>query len=108
MRETIGLRNEELRAPFNIRGPIPFLFGLQVGSDLFLCGSFAFGRGFGLWSCCQHLTVIGVGLLPKLPGIAKGVDLDALPPGNFIAGLMKLAMMTPTERNGELVADFDS
>ena len=52
--------------------------------------SFALDRDFGLWSRRQHLTLIGMRLLPKLPGKAKGVDLEAFPPGNFIAGLMEL------------------
>ena len=30
------------------------------------------------------------------------------PPGDFIAGLMELAVMAPAERYGEFVADFDS
>jgi hypothetical protein len=47
-------------------------------------------------------------LLPKLPGKAKGVDLEAFPPRSFIAGLMKRAVMTSAERDSELVADFYS
>ena len=33
-------------------------------------------------------------LLPKLLGNVPGVDLESLPPGDFIAGLMELAVMT--------------
>ena len=47
-------------------------------------------------------------LLPKLSGNAKGVDLEFFPPSSFIAGLMELAVMASAERDGELVADFDS
>jgi hypothetical protein len=47
-------------------------------------------------------------LLPKLPGKAKGVDLEAFPPRSFVAGLMERAVVAPAERHGELVADFDS
>ena len=44
---------------------------------------------------------------PKAAGQGKGIDLEAFPPGNFIAGLMELPVMAPAERDGELVADFN-
>ena len=49
-----------------------------------------------------------VGLLPKPFGDFKCVDLEILPPGHLIAGLMQLAMMAAAERHGELVADFEA
>ena len=47
-------------------------------------------------------------LLPKLLGNWQGIDLQIFPPGQFIAGLMKLPMMTAAERHGEFVADFET
>ena len=47
-------------------------------------------------------------LLPKTSRDLERIDLQILPPGNLIAGLMKLPMMTATERNGELVTDLES
>ncbi len=47
-----------------------------------------------------------MGLLPKSFGDVECFDLEALPPGHLIAGLMQLPVMTAAERNGELVADF--
>ena len=38
----------------------------------------------------------------------QGVDVEALPPGNLIAGLMQLPMMAAAERYGELIADFEA
>ena len=47
-------------------------------------------------------------LLPKPLGDFEGIYLQILPPGHFIAGLMKLPMMTAAERHGELIADFET
>ena len=55
---------------------------------------------------CFRLSVIGTRLFPKLPSERQGIDVERFPPGNLIAGLMKLPVMTATERDGELVADF--
>jgi hypothetical protein len=49
-----------------------------------------------------------VAFLPKPLGNWQGVDVEALPPGHFIAGLMQLPMMTAAERNSEFVADFET
>jgi len=38
----------------------------------------------------------------------KYIDVERLPPGNFVAGLMKLSMMPTAEWNGEFIADFDA
>ena len=46
--------------------------------------------------------------LPKSLGNWQGVDVEALPPGHFIASLMQLTMMTAAERNSEFVADFET
>ena len=45
-------------------------------------------------------------LLPKIPSDRQGVDLQVLPPGYFIAGLMQLPVMVATKGHGELVAHF--
>ena len=45
-------------------------------------------------------------LLPVLQSARKRVDFYFLPPADFIAALMELAMMTTAERNGEFIADF--
>jgi hypothetical protein len=45
---------------------------------------------------------------PKTLGNLHCVDFQILPPGNLVAGLMQLPMMTAAERNSELVADFET
>jgi hypothetical protein len=45
-------------------------------------------------------------LLPKIPSDRQGVDLEVLPPCDFIAGLLQLPVMVATKGNGELVAHF--
>jgi hypothetical protein len=47
-------------------------------------------------------------LLPKPLGNWQGIDVEALPPGHLIARLMQLPMMTAAERDGELIADFET
>ena len=46
--------------------------------------------------------------LPQALGNLQGIDFQTLPPSHLIAGLMQLPIMTATERNGELVADFET
>ena len=50
---------------------------------------------------------VRVCLFPQLPCEGEGVDIEGLPPGNFVTGLVELPMMSTTDRDGELVADFD-
>jgi hypothetical protein len=45
-------------------------------------------------------------LLPELSGDFQSIDFLTFPPGDFVAGLVQLAMMTAAERYGELVADL--
>ena len=52
---------------------------------------------------CLHLA-----LLPKSLGNLQRIDVQVLPPGHLIAGLMQLPMMAAAERNSELVADFEA
>ena len=47
-------------------------------------------------------------LLPQVLGDRQCVDLDALPPGNFVARLMQLPVMAAAQRYGELVADLQA
>ena len=47
-------------------------------------------------------------LLPQSLGDRERVDIERLPPDHLIAGLMQLPMMTAAERDGELVADFET
>ena len=47
-------------------------------------------------------------LCPKLPGNFQRFDVEVLPPGDFIANLVQLSVMAATERDGELVADFQA
>jgi hypothetical protein len=54
------------------------------------------------------LFFIRVRLFPELPGIAKCVNLESLPPCNFIVCLMELPVMASAKRDGKLVADFDA
>ena len=63
----------------------------------------------GFDTCCCRLTLsfIGMGLFPKLPSKRERIDVQILPPGDFISGLMHLPMMAAAEWHGELVADFN-
>ena len=47
-------------------------------------------------------------LFPKSLGDRQRIDIEILPPDHLIAGLMQLPMMTAAERDGELVADFET
>ena len=47
-------------------------------------------------------------LLPQSLGDRQGIDFEIPPPSHFIAGLMKLPMMTAAERHGELIADLET
>ena len=47
-------------------------------------------------------------LLPKRLGDSQGIDFEILPPGHLIASLMQLPVMAAAERDGELVADFET
>ena len=46
--------------------------------------------------------------LPKPLGDRKRVDIQVMPPGYFIAGLVQLTMMVAAEGYGELIADFQA
>jgi hypothetical protein len=63
------------------------------------------GISIGMDICRRRFWVR---LFPKPIGSLQGVDVEALPPGHFIAGLMQLPMMTATQRHGEFVADFET
>ena len=45
---------------------------------------------------------------PKLLGDLKHVDIQVMPPGYFVAGLVQLTMMAAAERYRELIADFEA
>ena len=45
-------------------------------------------------------------LVPKRLGDLQRLDVEILPPGEFVAGLVQLPMMTAAKGHGELVADF--
>ena len=47
-------------------------------------------------------------LFPKSFCNLKGVYLQALPPCNFVTGLMQLPMMAAAERYRKLVTDFEA
>jgi len=47
-------------------------------------------------------------LFPKPLGDLQRLDVEILPPGDFIAGLMQLPMMTTAEWDSELVTDFET
>ena len=49
-----------------------------------------------------------VRLLPMPFSNLQRINFKTLPPSHFIPGLMQLPMMTAAERNGELVADFET
>ena len=45
---------------------------------------------------------------PKLLGDLKRVDIQVMPPGYFVAGLVQLTIMAAAERNCELIADLEA
>jgi hypothetical protein len=50
--------------------------------------------------------VFGISLIPKPLGDSERVDIDILPPGDFITGLMQLSVMAAAERYGEFISHF--
>jgi hypothetical protein len=44
--------------------------------------------------------------VPKAERDRQGIDTDRRPPGGLIAVAMEFAVMKPTDRDRELVADF--
>ena len=46
------------------------------------------------------------GLYPKFSRDVDGIDAHVVPPGGFVAAMVKLAMMDAAERHGEFVTDF--
>jgi hypothetical protein len=44
--------------------------------------------------------------VPERFCVFKCVDIQVIPSGDFIPGLMQLSVMAPAERRGELIADF--
>jgi hypothetical protein len=54
------------------------------------------------------LRFVGMGLFPKLSCGWKRVNVENLPPGKFIAGLMQLPMTAPARWYREIVTDFDA
>ena len=47
-----------------------------------------------------------MGFKPKDASRGARIDTHLLPPRGFVAAAMHLAMMPPTEWNGELIADL--
>ena len=47
-------------------------------------------------------------LLPKCFGDLQRLDREPLPPGDFVAGLMQLPVMTTAQGHGELIADLEA
>ena len=47
-------------------------------------------------------------LFPELPGDAERVNLEFVPPGSFVSGLMQRAVMAAAERDRKLVAHLDA
>ena len=47
-----------------------------------------------------------MGFKPKDARRRARIDASHLPPRGFVAAAMDLAMMAPTERDGELIADL--
>jgi hypothetical protein len=47
-----------------------------------------------------------MGLQPKDARGGSRIDCGLVPPGGFIATAMKLAVVSPAERDGELIADL--
>ena len=47
-------------------------------------------------------------LVPKAFGDFQCVDVEVIPPGSFVTGLMKLPVMSAAQGDGKLVADFEA
>ncbi len=54
------------------------------------------------------MAVFGMALLPKILSGAERIDIEALPPGEFISSPMELPMVPPAEWYCELIADFEA
>src|SRR6478672_9656087 len=57
-----------------------------------------------LGTLAQTLTLVRAGFFPKLPSDLDRVDAGALPPGSFVPGPMRGAVMCSTERYREFIA----
>ena len=55
-----------------------------------------------------HLIQLGTALRPKLFGDLKCVNMQVVPPRQFVTGLMQLLVMVATERDSELIAYFET
>jgi hypothetical protein len=64
------------------------------------------GRNADLGLLCLDHRRVRVRLLPQALGDRERRDLEALPPGQFIARLMQLPMVAAAQRHGELDADL--
>jgi hypothetical protein len=47
-------------------------------------------------------------LFPKSLGNLERLDVELLPPGGLVAGLMQLAVMASAEGNGKLIAYLEA
>ena len=47
-----------------------------------------------------------MGRQPKGAGNIRRIDANIFPPCDLVATVMDFAVMTPTQRHGELIADF--
>ena len=56
-----------------------------------------------VWSA--RFVLMGV---PKAERDRQGIDTDRRPPGGLVAVAMEFAVMKPTDRDSELVADFSN
>ena len=59
------------------------------------------GGGFG-----KALTLMSMGFKPQCARRAGGIEPKLLPPRRFVAVTMNFAMVSPAQRDRELVADF--
>jgi hypothetical protein len=69
---------------------------------LFWGGLRAYGRMLG--TLAHALTLVRAGFFPKRPSDLDWVDPRAIPPGSFVPGPMRGAVMCSTERYREFIA----
>ena len=72
----------------------------------FVFQQLAFDHNFEGIGICLPLAFTSTGFNPKLVCQDKRFDVKRLPPANFVAGLMELAMMSTAKRDGEFIANF--
>ena len=72
-----------------------------------MLGRLGWIRGRLLSRCLsRNRKCLCAAFLPKTLGDLQRFDIQVVPPGHFVTGLMQLLMVITAKRHGELIADF--